>query len=73
MKTPIDFSCSCGRRLVAFVFEQAADRKSEVRFYRRTGDDDQRGLVHVTVCPNCDRDFSRVTVDEFLSTVWPSG
>jgi hypothetical protein len=62
MKT-ILFDCSCGLPLVAIVFheEKTGDK---VRFYTR---EPRRRIAE---CPNCQRDFSRVTAEEFLEKVW---
>jgi hypothetical protein len=67
MRRPIQFSCPCGKRLVAFVFETIG----EVRFYQPAEKMGQLGIAPITVCPNCQRDFSKVTVEEFLDSVWP--
>jgi hypothetical protein len=61
----IRFNCSCGRRLLAEIFDPQPDGESKITFFEGYGEPPKA----VTECPNCQRDFSRVTVDEFLDGV----
>ena len=66
----LKFSCPCGLRLTARITEGVG---AKLRIYapvqiERPG---ALGLEPVTCCPNCQRDFSKATVDEFLQNVWP--
>lgn len=54
------FNCStpgCGLRLVARIIER---RTRKIEFYLAGGP-----VVQITACPNCQRDFSRATAEQF--------
>ncbi len=61
----IHFNCSCGMKLVAAVRGPGPFRGAKIAFYLA-----ENRRTPIFVCPNCDRDFSQVTVDEFLENVW---
>jgi len=71
----LKFSCPCGLRLTAVIYETPVAfgvGPVELRIYAPEELGPGRGkLQRVGLCPNCLRDFTKVTVDEFLQNVWP--
>ena len=61
----IRFHCSCGRQLLAEILDSQADGESKLTFFEGYGE----SPAAITECPNCQRDFSRATVEEFLDGV----
>jgi len=78
----LKFSCPCGLRLTAVIYETPVAfgvGPVELRIYAPEELGPGRGklknahckMQRVGLCPNCLRDFTKVTVDEFLQNVWP--
>jgi hypothetical protein len=61
----IDFSCACGKRLVARLFEPTRGEVARIEFYERRLIGDTWDEVRISCCPFCQRDFSAATKEEF--------
>lgn len=68
MEKQIDFTCPCGMPLRAVLHGPGPGRGAEIRFCRRT-----EPAAAIAACPNCQRDFSAVTAEDFLNNCWPGG
>ena len=80
MKT-LKFSCRCGLRLTAVIYETPVAfgiGPAELRIYAPVEAGPDKGklknanckMQRVTLCPNCQHDFSKATVEEFLEQKW---
>jgi uncharacterized protein with PIN domain len=67
--------CPCGMEIIAYIFNR--DRgPATLRLYVRAtttlnGEGPEPGLRSIDRCPNCDRDFSKLTPEEVKES-WQS-